>query len=243
MIASRTRRHAEHKAQERLRFAHQRRMTRRLAAEFNRVARAGNATGHEARLVVLLTQEYRLVFDDFGKRLGEQLGLFSMKAGSTAYERAANRYVRKNALKKAVGISATTKEKLKRVIEEAVKEGDQALLERAIREKIGGDEGARRAETIARTEAHSASQDAAFELAQEAEIDLVKVWTAVQDGRTRESHADADGQERNMEEQFTLEGEDGETELLYPGDPSGPPEETINCRCVAIYVPKKRGAE
>ena len=229
-------RHREHAAQERMRMGHQRRMARRLAAEFNRVAASGSTAGHEERLRRMLAQEYDLLFSDFGRRLADTLGILTTKAkGDGPYERAARRYVKKNALTKAKDISQTTKDKLARVIAQTVIDGDQRKLEIAIREKLGGDEGRRRAETIARTESHSASQDAAFEMAQEAEIDLVKIWTSVEDARTRESHTEADGQVREMHEEFEV----GDELLMYPGDPTGDASEVINCRCVCIYVPRR----
>lgn len=234
MTVTASRRHAEHAAQERMRMGHHRRMARRLLGEFKRVANAGNADGHEARLRLILAQEYALLFSDFGKRLADSLGILTTKADGP-YERAARRYVKKNALAKAKDISDTTKAKLKRIIAETVIEGDQRKLELAIREKIGGDEGRRRAETIARTESHSASQDAAFELAQEADIDLVKIWSSTEDARTRESHVEADGQVREMHEEFEV----GDESLLYPGDPNADASEVINCRCVCLYVPRR----
>lgn len=57
---------------------------------------------------------------------------------------------------------------------------------------------------------------------------LNKVWLATGDGRTRDWHADMDGQEVGTDESFV----DGlGNELEYPGDPSGPPETVYNCRC------------
>jgi hypothetical protein len=53
-------------------------------------------------------------------------------------------------------------------------------------------------------------------------------WLATGDNRTRESHAEADGQTIPFDQPFTVGG----ASLLYPGDSSGPPEEVVNCRCV-----------
>lgn len=58
-----------------------------------------------------------------------------------------------------------------------------------------------------------------------------KVWLATVDSRTRESHMDADGQEVALDEPFQVGGYD----LEFPGDPAGPAEEVINCRCTVIY--------
>lgn len=55
-------------------------------------------------------------------------------------------------------------------------------------------------------------------------------WVATEDPRTRPSHAAAEGQVRGMNEPFTV----GEAQLMFPGDPFGPPGEVIACRCVML---------
>jgi hypothetical protein len=54
-----------------------------------------------------------------------------------------------------------------------------------------------------------------------------RTWNAMDDDRTRDAHADADGQEVGVDEAFDVGGE----ELMYPGDPAGSDENTLNCRC------------
>jgi hypothetical protein len=91
-----------------------------------------------------------------------------------------------------------------------------------------------RAENIARTEALTSlhqGQQQAMEQAITAGVDVSSgtgIWRATHDDRTRDSHAFMDGQERPWGEPF-MDG-DGNA-LLYPGDPTAPPETTINCRC------------
>lgn len=51
-----------------------------------------------------------------------------------------------------------------------------------------------------------------------------KVWMATPDDRTRQSHIDIDGEERDINERFS-------NGCMYPGDASGPPEEVWMCRC------------
>lgn len=95
-----------------------------------------------------------------------------------------------------------------------------------------------RAEVIARTEVISASNGAVHEVAQAAPDDVVggKEWIAAEDERTRDSHADADGQIVEPSGTFDIGG----SALRFPGDPAGDPAETINCRCVlALVTPKE----
>ena len=53
-------------------------------------------------------------------------------------------------------------------------------------------------------------------------IILQKEWIATSDGRTRHSHAMLDGAIVDQDEKF-------DNGLMYPGDPSGSPEEVYNC--------------
>lgn len=91
-----------------------------------------------------------------------------------------------------------------------------------------------RAEVVARTEVH-----AAVNAGHEEGMALLgehgprfKEWLATSDGRTRPTHAAADGQAVPRDSAFVVGG----ARLKFPGDPSGPAEEVIQCRCVVLYV-------
>lgn len=88
-----------------------------------------------------------------------------------------------------------------------------------------------RSKVIARTEVVGASNFAAVEAAKKSGLTLNKVWLATGDNRTRPDHADADGQEVAMDEKFVVGG----AEMDRPGDPDGPPSETVNCRCTIYF--------
>ena len=91
-----------------------------------------------------------------------------------------------------------------------------------------------RATTIARTETLSAYNAGAVAgvKALGADGPSCKEWLATGGPRTRESHADADGQVVPLNEFFIVGG----WELDQPGDPTGPPDEVINCRCTVLFV-------
>ena len=142
---------------------------------------------------------------------------------------------------KITQITTTTLKDIKSIIELGVIEG---LSERDIGrriESVAPSKGASRAQTIARTETHSASQAVQFEVAEYLDLDLMKVWTAAIDERTRTiadgahfDHIGADGQKVGLNEPFIIDGIDGSEELMYPGDTSGSAGNVINCRCVMV---------
>lgn len=85
---------------------------------------------------------------------------------------------------------------------------------------------------IARTEAHriqnKATADAQWK-AKEKGADVVKQWDSTLDGRTRDSHRKLDGQIRELDEPFEVNG----MTAMQPGD-FGDPAEDCNCRCVLL---------
>jgi uncharacterized protein with gpF-like domain len=85
---------------------------------------------------------------------------------------------------------------------------------------------------IARTETHGAANYGAQQAAKATGLPVRKEWVAAGDERTRESHRAADGQKVGLDERFNVGG----AWLLFPGDPDGPPGETINCRCAIAHI-------
>lgn len=53
-------------------------------------------------------------------------------------------------------------------------------------------------------------------------------WLATTDNRTRESHIIANGQCVPFDQPFDVAG----VQMLHPSDPTAPPAEVVNCRCV-----------
>lgn len=89
-----------------------------------------------------------------------------------------------------------------------------------------------RARSIVYTETHriqeEASQDARVE-AKKQGCNIVKQWDATLDARTRDTHRRLDGQIRDVDEPFEINGK----KAMYPGG-FGLAEEDCNCRCVAL---------
>lgn len=90
----------------------------------------------------------------------------------------------------------------------------------------------KRAKTIVRTEAHriqQASQEDVRQAAKGRGADVVKQWDSTLDMKTRDSHRMLDGQIRETDEYFEIDGK----KAMHPGD-FGDPAEDCNCRCVAL---------
>ncbi|HKU51590.1 MAG TPA: phage minor head protein, partial [Nitrospira sp.] len=90
-----------------------------------------------------------------------------------------------------------------------------------------------RARAIARTEVIGASNAGAMQ-----QLELLgedaparKTWLATRDGRTRLSHAAANGQTVDFVAPFTVGG----AKFDYPGDPDAPASERVNCRCTLVW--------
>ena len=82
------------------------------------------------------------------------------------------------------------------------------------------------------TGAENAGRVSRMQEAEEMGIEVRKEWIATLDDRTRDTHADLDGQVVKVEESFQVAG----MTIDYPGDPNAPPELVFNCRCTLGYV-------
>jgi SPP1 gp7 family putative phage head morphogenesis protein len=159
------------------------------------------------------------------------------------------KWLRDYTLRFAQPIMDTTKGAVKAIVQDALEKGSSIpqMQQRltALFETWAGDRElteedrqwflerlpANRTEMIARTETIRASNAGAEALYRDWGV-TQKQWLATQDDRTRPDHLDADGQVVGMEESFSVGGEG----LMYPGDPSGSPDNTINCRCTVLPV-------
>lgn len=86
----------------------------------------------------------------------------------------------------------------------------------------------------ARTAMTSAQNAGRIEMLREATamgIKVRKVWLATLDDRTREAHANLDGQSQEVEKPF----ESDLGPIMYPGDPFAEDANVWNCRCTLVY--------
>lgn len=94
-----------------------------------------------------------------------------------------------------------------------------------------------RAVTVARTEVMAAVNAGAYagavrDAERRGDPAPFKLWLATEDKRTRPTHVEADGQRTLLTSPFIVGG----AQLQFPGDPRGPAQEVINCRCTFLPV-------
>ncbi|MBD5473661.1 MAG: hypothetical protein HDR20_12450 [Lachnospiraceae bacterium] len=93
-----------------------------------------------------------------------------------------------------------------------------------------------RAIGITRTEGHRVQQESTLHCQQRAKekgADIAKQWDSTLDSVTRPTHRELDGQIREIDEPFEVEGK----KAMYPGA-FGDPSEDCNCRCCLLQRAK-----
>lgn len=79
----------------------------------------------------------------------------------------------------------------------------------------------------AMTGAQNAGRIQAMHDAEDMGIKVKKKWIATLDKKTRDAHAELDGQVVDADKPFVVNG----MEIMYPGDPNADPSLVYNCRC------------
>lgn len=117
-------------------------------------------------------------------------------------------------------------------------------VDRVFKER-GGNNWLGRASVIAQTETAAAMNagrlQAATDFAEANDLSpdsITKVWITREDDRVREAHAAVHGDRRPLTEPFVV----AKVKMMVPGDPSAPPELTIQCRCTCQFLISNRTA-
>ena len=130
-------------------------------------------------------------------------------------------------------------------ITQTTKDTIQAVLNQAALEGFGFDEVVRRlqsteltrfrARLIARTETVGAANAASNIAAIKTGLLYDKIWISARDNRTRPHHREVNQNVVGMSETFTV----GTSQMQFPGDKDGGPNEVCNCRCCVAQIPKR----
>lgn len=245
-------RQAELATQINLQLRLERAMRRRIRAALNKALRNGArgfldggivgvqvaTASHEEDVRKVLTAFMLRTGTVFGNRILDSLRARQTRDAETIFEEAFRLWVQARAATQAKRISDTTITQIRDIILAAFQEGiGSAATAKQIREATSLT--AFRSNVIARTETHTAANQASQEAARSTpqSDELKREWIAAEDDRTRSTHMAANTQVVGMEEPFKV----GEASLMFPGDPNGPPGEIINCRCTLAYITPEFG--
>jgi uncharacterized protein with gpF-like domain len=203
-------------------------------AAWDRTGDVPALTEHSERLRLILEDVAARSVRAFATETNAAFAKAERKDFAATLAKLATRYISLEAFRRRItDIAETTRQN----VIDAVQRGFDAGLGQ---EGVGGfvrslvpSFSRQRANLIARTETHGAANYGAMGAAAETGLTLRKVWIAAEDERTREEHAAMNGTAVDMGAAFDF----GAYSLMYPGDPSGPAEAVINCRCTLGYEP------
>jgi uncharacterized protein with gpF-like domain len=213
------------------------RAMRELAEQYRLTGEVGVPRDHLQNIEAIFRQLAVTSAEMFGARIvdqGKAAGFrIETKDFAETMSRLALRYVASEIIRQRItSIANTTRQQVVNAVSIGYSEGlGQDGVARLILDRVS-EFSLYRGRMIARTETHGAANFGATEAARETGLPLRKEWIAAQDERTRESHAEADGQIVGQDESFEVGG----SLLQYPGDPAGSAEEVINCRCALGWV-------
>lgn len=160
--------------------------------------------------------------DTVGKLIREQPELMPRKVVNGKKDRAWNRTKISNAVAQSIIQGDSLPEMTERIARETAHENDAAMARYA---------------ATAMTSAQNAGRMETMERAKGMGIKVRKKWIATLDARTRDSHAELDGQVVDIDEPFVTHNRDGSlAEIMFPGDPQADGEQVWNCRCTLGYV-------
>lgn len=140
-------------------------------------------------------------------------------------------------------ITETMRADIIRILEKGVAEG--MSIDQIVKELQSEGLVRARARVIARTEINRAANVGHSVGAQSLPYEVHKQWSAADDARTRHSHNLIDEHRVDEDEFFKVpiykgDKNTGTFDLMqYPGDATASASNTVNCRCRAIYLPKR----
>lgn len=141
----------------------------------------------------------------------------------------AKAWIKDKVFKFAYEVNETTERQLRKALVDAINAGGAIKEIQAEVKRIFGYAEGYRNERIARTETIGATNYGAYEAIKQSGLVARKEWIATLDERTRDSHADIDGESAELDDTFS-------NGLKYPGDPDGELSEFINCRCTIGHI-------
>lgn len=96
--------------------------------------------------------------------------------------------------------------------------------------KMNREQSDRTARTLATQAENTGRLDRWEEASETYKIQMQKTWLAVLDDRTRDAHAELDGESVDLDQPF----ENSIGKIMKPADPDADPENIYNCRCTMV---------
>jgi uncharacterized protein with gpF-like domain len=194
---------------------------------------------HYNRIKSIIFSHWKGVTDTFRQRI---LGLLRIivekerKEYEDDFDEEFEKFLFTSGAEKVSNISATTIAEIRNAIDAAQVDGLDVYQTAKKITELSAITSITRAVLIARTETHQAANFANFTSLGVVNIpNTKKEWVSVNDDRTRDDHSIANGQVVDKDGFFVVGG----AQLNYPGDPGGPPQQVINCRCTfVVNVPE-----
>jgi uncharacterized protein with gpF-like domain len=184
------------------------------------VKAAGDAVkNREGEWVKALEQISENIIEHFGKQPTKD---FSILLESV------RRWISNHAKAVAAIITATNTAQAEEIITQGQKEGIAAGVIAGNMRTFYKENTEQKATRTATTEVAQSSGFARNESAKDAGK-RKRVWVTMGDGLVRDLHSAINGQARPFGKRYS-------NGLMFPGDPGGPPEEVINCRCWEEFV-------
>lgn len=135
-------------------------------------------------------------------------------------------------LNDAEGLTETTRDQIRRVLQEAATSG--IGFSDIVKQLENPELTVSRARLIARTETVAAANAGSLINAIDSGLDSDKIWISARDNRTRPHHREVDNHIVSMNADFIVGG----LPMKAPGDKRGGAQNCCNCRCVVAFVPK-----
>lgn len=239
-----------HRQTERIRLTHQRAMRASLKQAFRTQEEAilsipeptmDDVYGIVLRSVPMFTRIFEVTYvgvaDDMYPLLDPLAGksyapaIVRKDQDETLYEIAIREWIRRECGEKIVEINQTTLNQVKRIYERT---SNQIEFRDEVSKLFDNSITPYRSNAIARTETACATNRASVETMRSLDFRGTKVWMAVGDADTRDTHALIDGMRVDFDGIFEYTGlRGGLVRMECPLDSkyAAPPEEVVNCRC------------
>jgi len=168
------------------------------------------------------------IVDHFGREVGpETMGKANQEFDPTS--RLIRAWIAKHAADSVNHILVTNLEDVKRVILAGTEDNlTVSQIAKNLRQTYL-DHSPFKAMRTARTEVTQSAGFAQHESAKQGGVMKKHIWLSSRDDRVRDAHAAIDGESRALDEPYS-------NGLMYPGDSSGDPAETIQCRCAERFA-------